>query len=265
MRWNDFEHAPSAWRRQYTPPMAREPDDILARVLAAYANCRSYRDEGVVTTVFYSPRKRTDRHPFSTRFVRPDGFCFEFRDRAGEDEWDQYAIWLEAGVSRSWWSVDPDGEEPESLSTAIAGATGVSGGSAFRVPHLLMPGLYESEDGCQRPPVRGTLMDTPDANALNCVVIACSGGICDGEQLWIDRSTWLIRRVVEPRRKLELPGVEEIESVRTFDPELADRMLQDLKRMAARDPIEVETITTYEPELDAKIASEELRFSPPQE
>lgn len=245
--------------------MAREPDVILARVLEVYANCRSYRDEGVVTTTFFGPAVRTERKPFSTRFVRPNGFRFEFRRRRGEDHWDQYAIWLENNRARAWWNLQPDREDPESLARAIAGATGVSGCSAYRAPHLLMPEL--GEDGKRRKPLPEpvTLIDVPEAAAQNCVVIVCPRRFGSEEQIWVDPASWLIRRVVEPRHVLEPPPVDTLESLKAINPELAARLAQNAAAGAKRERTEVESITTYEAEFDAAIAPEELRFTPPLE
>jgi hypothetical protein len=219
----------------------------------------------VVTTTFHGKRKRTERTLFSTRFVRPGDFLFEFRNRSGESEWDQYAVWLEEGRARSWWTIDTEAEEPESLAMAIAGATGVSSGSAYRVPHLLLPDLDEDDEGQRRPPSPARLLDVPEARRLNCVVLASPRHADDDEQLWIDQSTWLIRRVVEPRRKLEPPSAEDLEGLREFDPGLADRMIRDLAETWQLEPTDVESVTTYEPQIDTAIPQAELRFTPPLE
>ncbi len=52
---------------------------ILARMDKVYANCKSYRDTGVVKIVFAETdgSHHTVKRPFATAFVRPDRFRFE--------------------------------------------------------------------------------------------------------------------------------------------------------------------------------------------
>src|SRR6516165_1850998 len=114
------------------------PEQILAALAETYATCTTYRDTGRVETKFCRPgqRARTSIQPFTTAFVRPNCFRFEFRDRFGDapDEWNRYIVWAGAGSVRSWWDIQPGVEEVESLDLALASATGVSGSSAHTVP-----------------------------------------------------------------------------------------------------------------------------------
>ena len=54
---------------------------ILDRMTEVYANCKSYRDSGVVKTLVIHPenwlRNRTTEGPFKTAFIRADRFRFE--------------------------------------------------------------------------------------------------------------------------------------------------------------------------------------------
>src|SRR5437879_6027503 len=50
--------------------------EILEKMAATYATCKSYRDSGVVTNFF--TRDHIDVKPFRTAFVRPDQFRFEY-------------------------------------------------------------------------------------------------------------------------------------------------------------------------------------------
>jgi len=238
--------------------MSSEADQILARVASAYAQCRSYRDEGVVATTFYNDRKRTERRPFSTRFVRPDGFLFEFRSRRGEDDWDQYAVWNENGQTRSWWSVRPGHEIVKTLGLALAGATGVSGGAAHRVPRLLMPALGG------RPalgPAR--VVASSEASQLHCVVVEIPQHLGGVEQLWIDETSFLVRKVVEPRHALEPPSGAALDGLKSIDPAIMERIERAYSTKAVQ--VEVETVTMYEPVFDVDIERADLIFVPPSE
>src|SRR5437660_3207129 len=113
------------------------PEQILAALAEVYAECGSYRDCGQVVTRFVhldDNPPRTVMQPFSTAFVRPHRFRFEYRDEYG-----RYIVWANGEAVQTWWDVSPGVEQQESLEMALAGATGVSGGSAHTIPALLMP------------------------------------------------------------------------------------------------------------------------------
>ncbi len=118
-------------------------------------------------------------------------------------------------------------KEPESLSTAVAGATGVSGGSAHAIPVLLMPdriggrnltdmteleflddATFDSADCCR---IRGMYAEHP-------------------KTVWIDKATGLIRRI-----DLEMPF----------------------------DGYRVETTTTFDPVVNSEIPTTAFAFDPP--
>src|SRR6185295_4722011 len=97
---------------------------------------------------------------------------------------------------------------------------GVSHGSACRVPYLLVPvwaeGSYEALSATG-------VVSVPEAESENCVVVERplrSGGC---ERIWIDRSTLLIRRVVESRRALKPPTEERLDELRALGGLTAER------------------------------------------
>ena len=127
-------------------PASNSPEfakQLIEQMAAVYASCRSYMDEGEVTTVFINKdnsERRTVIRPFSRAFIRPSNFRFEFRNRHQEDlEWDRYIVWQDGESVQTWWSVRPGVETQPTLMLAIAGATGVSGESAVTISNLLMP------------------------------------------------------------------------------------------------------------------------------
>lgn len=122
--------------------LAAEPslNEIISTIHKTYQRADTYIDTGTVQTVFIvSGRRRTNLKPFTTAFVRPDLFRFEFRSRRGEFEWDNYIVWKRGKIIKTWWSAMDTQELPASLGMAVAGATGVSGGSAHLIPSLLLP------------------------------------------------------------------------------------------------------------------------------
>ena len=242
--------------------MLESVEAFLRRVRNAHATCKSYRDKGVVETTFYSPQRMVRRTPFSTRFVRGKGFCFEFRDRRGEEDWDQYVIWTDGDAVHTWWSVQPDLAERDDLPLAIAGATGVSSGTASRVPPLLMPGLFSDNRDWPEP----QFIEAPEAAEAACRIVQSHWRENSIEQCWFDSSTLLIRRIVEPRRRMQRRcdiTDEELEKVRSHRPKLAERLRRDRDEPVEIPPTDVELKTIYDAAFDVDIDPAELRFDPP--
>ena len=206
-------------------PKSADPttQQIIDRMIKAYAECKSYQDSGVVVTQFALPTgNRTDEKPFTTSFVRPDHFRFEFKDKARA-----YIVWSKGKDVKTWWDVQPEVKTPDSLMLAIAGATGVSGGSAFRIPSMLMPSMFTGAGGKQFGETRriedGILEKVPyyciETNQAN------RSGI-----LWIDKKTYVLKRIDE---KIETTKVR------------------------------FETTTTYNPVINEKIPDKSMAFNPP--
>lgn len=121
------------------------PQEILDKMVSVYASCSSYADQGQVKTTFYEASgPRTTNRPFSTAFVRPSRFRFEFEDRRSDDRGSHYTVWRDDSAIKSRWTIKPETRTFETLSQALAGATGVSGGSAITVPSMLMGDLRDT-------------------------------------------------------------------------------------------------------------------------
>ena len=111
---------------------------ILDRMVRAYADCKTYRDTGVVKTVFIEANgTRTVEKPFTTAMVRPDRFRFEYKETGNQRN--RYIIWSSGKDVKTWWGIKPGIKMSDSLELALAGATGVSGGSAHTIPAMLLP------------------------------------------------------------------------------------------------------------------------------
>jgi hypothetical protein len=169
-------------------------EQIVADMLATYANCVSYSDEGEVVTVFHNEHgDRTVSKPFTTAFVRPDKFRFEYRERR-RDDWNRYIIWRSASDVRTFWSIRPDMGRND-LRLAIAGATGVSSGSAIMIPSLLMPG--EVSAGQLKSLSNLTLLDVEEVDGSPASKIqgeAAAGNIL---VLWIDQQSNLVVKIYQ--------------------------------------------------------------------
>ncbi len=226
--------------------------EILGRMASVYATCATYQDSGCVTMAFVGggARDRIEKRPFSTAFVRPSRFRFEFTEGRGH----RFLAVADGAETRTWWDVQPGVKSDSSLELALAGATGISGGAAHTVPSLLMPDrvggarltelieLRRLEDAkladadCFRiEGVRPFERDPERQELARQQVLKITGqdlGIPTyaPHVLWVERSTFLLRRI--------------------------DDSVQHAT-------YRTETTTTYEPRLDAAVAERQLAFDPP--
>jgi hypothetical protein len=193
---------------------------ILDKMAITYATCKSYRDSGVVTNDFgpHSAGDRFPRHvdvkPFRTAFVRPDQFRFEYDDPTPEKA---YIVWAKGSDVRTWWHVKPGVEKPATLDYALAGATGVSSGSAHTVPTLLLPDLISG----RKLTAMTDLIRLPDESLDGTPCFKLQGKFANRPTtLWLENATYLIRRidqdtgltkattVYRPQAGIEIPAKE---------------------------------------------------------
>ena len=214
-----------------------EAQDILDRMAKVYADCESYHDSGVVTTVFVSATgNRTVEKQFTTAFVRPDRFRFEYTEKkwAGQalgDIFFRYLVWRNGEAVQTWWDVKPGVEKPPSLGLALAGATGVSGGSAHTVPSLLLPKEVEGWRLTNITQVKR--VEDAKLDKVDCFRIEGNGHRADNSMtLWIDQKTFLVRRIDEQNK---------FDDFRTVD------------------------TTIYDPVTDEEIPDKKLEFDPPRQ
>jgi len=202
---------------------------ILDRTVKTYADCKSYRDSGLVKTVFVrNSGNQTVERPFTTAFVRPDRFRFEYTDKQGGRDL-RHLVWRKGDEVQRWWDVKPGVEKPVSLGLALAGATGVSGGSAQTVPALLLP----KEVGGRRLTDLTGAKRLEDAKLDKVDCIRIEGKYADKPTtLWIDSKTFLVRRID------------------------AQNIFKDFR---------TEVTTTYDPAIDEEIPDQKLVFDPPKE
>jgi len=172
-------------------------DDAIARTVEAYAALRSYSDVGVVLTHFIANEDPTETK-FETAFARPALFRFSWISHhpfqpLRKIEW-RSTIWADGvGVfSRFGFSEPVKTETQRSLISAIASATGVSGGSAYTVPSMLMPELGASY-AIRLTSV--TLVGPDTFEGAACAHIAATNRRGDPVDLWIGAEDHLIRKV----------------------------------------------------------------------
>lgn len=194
--------------------------EIMSRTAETYSNCQSYRDTGMVTTVYKSQRgAETEVKRFSTAMVRPDQFRFEYTEEGNPNS--RYVIWRNGADVRTWWDVTQESERPASLGLALAGATGVSGSSAHTIPALLLPrevgGRMLTDLGN---PKRG---DDRVIDDHKCFTIEAQFAD-EPITIWIDQETFLVRRIDGTSTFDDFSTVEST----TYDPVIDEDMLAKL-------------------------------------
>ena len=125
--------------------MAKEAGELLQQVVARYAAFLSYADEGTVRTRLRSEDPELII-PFSTLFRKPACFRFEFRRPHAYPPL-RHIVYRHLVVSDgSTVQIVRDRpghalqiETTDSLELAVAGAAGISSGSAHTIARLLLP------------------------------------------------------------------------------------------------------------------------------
>ncbi len=205
--------------------------EIYERMLGTYERAQSYEDTGEVRTRFVKRfwPDRTTLLPFTTAFVRPDAFRFEFRSRAGGlGEGQRYLIWRSGDEVKSWWSIQPGIRINQPFELAIAAATGVSGGSSARIAALLLPDLQWGRRMRFLEEIQ--LSGQEELEGAACYHLRANGPDGRPVEFWVDARTFLLRQLFETRQ---------LDGFRT------------------------ETTTIYHsPRVNASVAPEKLRFDP---
>ncbi|MGB7328592.1 MAG: hypothetical protein WBD31_27190 [Rubripirellula sp.] len=164
---------------------------VIDQMARAYASCQTYRDTGTVTTIYLSSDgDETERKQFSTALSRPDQFRFEYSEPDVAQS--RYIVWRNGDEVRTWWDLNQEDEQETSLGMAIAGATGVSSGSAHTVPALLMP--VEIGGRLLTDLEAATLGKRTSLDGNTCILIHA---LYAGEpiEIWIDEQSHLVRRI----------------------------------------------------------------------
>jgi hypothetical protein len=202
-------------------PTANEAARVLEQLRSTYREARSYRDRGRQHTQFITsgPGGHESSLDYTTAFVRPDKFRFEY-----VDEYGRYIVYQSANDIRSHWSLTGEHEQFNSLSRAVAGPTGVSGGTVRLAAELL--GLLRQSDVAKE--MRDAVM-LPEESVgdKTCYVVQGYDRSCQRVTLWISNDDYLLLKMQE------------------------NTLFADMETV---------TVTTIEPVLNADVPEEALAF-----
>jgi len=168
-------------------------NEIMLKSEKVYANCKSYMDKGYVRTEFMEKngiKTNVTKKIFSTAYIRPNKFRFEYAEMKAGELQGQYIVWKNNKKVKTYWELMGE-ETPESLSMAIAAATGVSGGSALNISSLLIPEVCRKTllTRINNPTL---IAEKKDENGIMCFVIKGNN-----ENIWIQKETFLISKIEE--------------------------------------------------------------------
>lgn len=216
--------------------------DKLRACEAMYAAAKTYEDSGEVTTEFTAAgRPVKDVKSFSTAFERDGRFLWQFRHsvQPGGKQEHQFVVWsADQKTFTSSWTLHKElPSHTDSVGSALAAPTGVSGGAAMAVMPLLLPeigwgGRPSNLKGAAEKPA-----ETVDG--VRCSVITGQNAVGGSVTLWLDASL-AIRRIrtvqeIDPAKIRNGPAGEKFVSTTTisitpvFDGDIADEKFAEPK------------------------------------
>lgn len=226
-------------------------EQILEQLAQKYAHCETYQDSGRV-------EGGMGLMTFRTYFVRPNRFRFEWID-LGESA--QNCIWTNGNKVYARFSSSEEVEEENDISSAIAGATGVSQGVAHSIPTLLLPDISASIDSF-------TLLKQ-FSDIVSCENDSLGGVGCykaisieqnRHDELWIRSTDLAVLRLREERTSTPEDDEFTINTVREHDPAEAEEMRRFLESQTEEDRRSVSTAFYEIVHFDAPI--DEALFKP---
>ena len=204
-------------------------EEILSRMKKVYANARTYQDKGLVKVVIRFPEKtHTVKKPFTTAFIRPDRFRYEYKEIKSLVTTSKFVAYLNGQDLNVYWDLDEGASQIETIGDALAAAAGISAGSARTVPTMLLPNKSRFRNAILFFSSPKRAVDEV-IDGVNCYQIEDPGDYRD-LTVWVDKEEFLLRKMY----------VE-----------------MDLKDSRA------ETTTTYKPILNGEVTDKMLEFDPP--
>lgn len=179
---------------------------ILDNVFKVYSRLSSYQDEGIVIETRDEATGGTiEKMPFKTSFRRPNLFRFEWINYTLTKLGRTHVVWFNGKEAFTYWEPDRY-EKEESLSLAVAGATGVSSGAARKVALLL---IEEELGGANWKDLKEvSLAGEEVVDGVNCYHIKATFG-SDPLELWIGKNDFLLRKSRKEKKINEILWITE--------------------------------------------------------
>ena len=245
---------------------ARNPEALIEEVERWEATTQRERTDLLIRRALKNDFPGScSRSPFRTHFRRPDRFRFEFKHNSApfvattDSELNRFFAWIENGVPKSWWTLQPEVEERKSIFQPLGAMAGVSSGVSVNIPRLLMPDL--ASPSILPPPASVLDVRSERMDGVDCLRIEHRPRREEARALWIDRDTSLIRRLWSWTRFTQ-------EFLRRQDEQSRDVIMKSevTKYFTAEDKRDIledrpddfreftaESVTTYRPAVDVEI------------
>lgn len=165
---------------------------LMLKVEEIYSSAISYRDTGIVSTKYITDEYKLDEKPFKTTFNRSGLYRYEYYKIGDENS--RYIIHRDENMVVKTWRGNTE-ETKESLSLAIVEASGISSGSAFNIPSLLMP-VELGFKNILRILENIEIIESESIEGNDCYKL--TGNIYNMETIytiWIQKNNFLIRRI----------------------------------------------------------------------
>lgn len=199
--------------------------DIISRMKQAYFMSETYSDRGVVTSVFISKEgTRTIEKPFTTAFVRPDRFRFEYKENNNPGQNSHYIAYKNGNDVKVYWNIGPDMvSKIQTLSEALAAAAGISSGAARTVPTMLDPS--ESQFRNAMTYYNPRRIEDTFIDGVECFQISDPA---DYRRLtiWIGKKDFLLRKIYREQDFKDFQGEETTVYEPTISGVVKDKMLE---------------------------------------
>ena len=165
--------------------------EIINKMYAVYQNLSSYQDTGEVETVMFAEGtgiKQVMSAPFKTFFQRPNLMRFEWVNISPLPQKSNNVLWSNGQETYTYWPQLGQYKKNKSLQMGIAGATGVSGGSAHTIPSMF---LFQQNIFATLKPI---LLCQGKFEGIKCHVIAGNDIMNNETILWIGVDDLLLRK-----------------------------------------------------------------------
>ncbi len=254
------------------PSYAAEPtaDEVLKKVAEKYKTIETYKAEGTVFThADADGRKMVLKTSFTMLLKKPNLYLISWSQtglipQSGAVWSDGTQPYLYIGVTNTYAKMDSD-------EMALAGATGISGGTAHTVPSLFLPVFTQPAElsRLKDPQIEKSELVEGD----DCYVIGGASPFSAKETFWISKANHLIRKYRRSLAGASIPDLtdEQLEEgVKALGQEATAENMQRMRELMERSRKVVSTMkmTGSVTEVHASASSPELnaadfQFSPP--
>lgn len=208
-----IEAASRGWRDP--APVDKDSFDarqILQKTARVYRTSKSYIDTGTVQTVYKNPsREWTEKTRIKTAYVAPFDFRFESNVRGISGVEVIFIAWRDQNEVRSWYNLSPDIVNGiTSLPRALDAGAGISRDASGMIPGLIIPDTKLGGDIVRL--TDATRLEDARIDGFDCFQVQGFRWPNTGQPttVWIDKDSFLIRRVYEEQE------IQEVETKTTW-------------------------------------------------